>query len=103
MECLLMCESELPKKENPITLHRLKCFNCKESPKYFYDTTWGENCSSECSKESPCEECLLDRDHPHVVVHDPISCPYGFESHDTTKKLAIEGWKQANNPHRGRK
>ncbi len=98
-----MCKTTIPTKDNPSTLHSLKCFNCKTSPKYYYDDTWGVDCSPGCSKETPCEGCKLDGEHPHVVVHEATGCPFGYEMHDKTKNLAIKGWKEANNPQRGKK
>lgn len=78
------------------TLSSHKCFNCKEPAKYHLDDSFGQNCS-QCSEDSLCEECLLDKEYPHVVSHSNQHCSFKAIARGKTKKEAVEAWEENNN------
>ena len=88
-----------PSKRNPEKLHRHKCFNCKQSPEYYFDDTQGENCSS-CTDNELCDDCSVDLKYPHVVVHENTHCPFGYETHQVSKSEAVADWKSNNEKKR---
>lgn len=86
---------EVPKytPDNPQVLYGNKCFNCGENPVYYLDTEAGKGCST-----PDCEECELDKENPHVVMHSNQGCPFGNEVHHASKKEALRHWKEDNKP-----
>lgn len=93
-----MEDKQFPTKENPQVVRKHVCFNCKQHPVHYVDTSWGEECSSDCSKENPCEYCQEDRDMPYVVEHKNQFCPFGVIAHAPSRKEAIELWAKSNKP-----
>ncbi|MFS1426078.1 hypothetical protein LMH73_002515 [Vibrio splendidus] len=89
---------KLPTASDPQVIRGKPCYNCKQAPVYYFDTTWGEGCGSNCSKEDPCEQCQEDRDFPHVVMHKNSMCSSNAEIHHKSKKEALAMWERNNKP-----